>query len=71
LRAQAKTGYGVSRGRAGELLLAGRDPTGYGGVAPGFGNQPNMELPVKPAVLGRNAAKLMSCIFVRSSFPSC
>jgi imidazolonepropionase-like amidohydrolase len=33
--------------KAGGLLLAGSDPTGYGGVLPGFGNQREIELLVK------------------------
>jgi imidazolonepropionase-like amidohydrolase len=32
---------------AGGLLMAGCDPTGYGGVAPGFGDQRNLELLVE------------------------
>jgi hypothetical protein len=32
---------------AGGLLMAGCDPTGYGGVVPGFGDQRNMELLVE------------------------
>ena len=33
--------------KAGGLLLAGEDPTGYGGVLPGFGNQREVELLVE------------------------
>ena len=33
--------------KAGGLLLAGCDPTGYGGVLPGFGDQRGMELLVE------------------------
>src|SRR6202012_2304553 len=33
--------------RAGGLLLAGCDPTGYGGILPGFGDQSGMELLVE------------------------
>ncbi|HEX5473451.1 MAG TPA: amidohydrolase family protein [Vicinamibacterales bacterium] len=33
--------------RAGGLLLAGTDPTGYGGVVPGFSNQRELELLVE------------------------
>jgi hypothetical protein len=33
--------------RAGGLLLAGEDPTGYGGVLPGFGDQREVELLVE------------------------
>ena len=33
--------------RAGGLLLAGPDPTGYGGVLPGFGNHREIELLVE------------------------
>lgn len=33
--------------KAGGLLLAGSDPTGYGGVLPGFGNQREVELLVQ------------------------
>jgi len=33
--------------KAGGLLLAGLDPTGYGGVLPGFGDQREVELPVE------------------------
>src|ERR1700734_4370458 len=32
---------------AGGLLMAGCDPTGYGGVVPGFGDQRNIELLVE------------------------
>ena len=32
---------------AGGLLIAGCDPTGYGGVVPGFGDQRNVELLVE------------------------
>ena len=32
---------------AGGLLTAGCDPTGYGGVVPGFGDQRNIELLVE------------------------
>jgi imidazolonepropionase-like amidohydrolase len=32
---------------AGGLLMAGCDPTGYGGVAPGFADQRNIELLVE------------------------
>jgi hypothetical protein len=32
---------------AGGLLIAGCDPTGYGGVVPGFGDQRNIELLVE------------------------
>jgi imidazolonepropionase-like amidohydrolase len=32
---------------AGGLLMAGCDPTGYGGVVPGFGDQRNVELLVE------------------------
>ncbi len=34
-------------GKAGGLLLAGLDPTGYGGVVPGFGDQREVELLVE------------------------
>jgi len=33
--------------RAGGLLIAGEDPTGYGGVLPGFGDQREVELLVE------------------------
>ena len=33
--------------KAGGLLLAGEDPTGYGGVLPGFGDQREVELLVE------------------------
>src|SRR5207302_9525923 len=33
--------------KAGGLLLAGEDPTGYGGVLPGFGDQREAELLVE------------------------
>src|SRR2546428_10612553 len=33
--------------KAGGLLLAGEDPTGYGGVLPGFGDQRQVELLVE------------------------
>jgi len=33
--------------KAGGLLLAGCDPTGYGGVVPGFGDQRGIELLVE------------------------
>jgi imidazolonepropionase-like amidohydrolase len=52
---------------AGGLLMAGCDPTGYGGVVPGFGDQRNLELlveagftPVEAIRIGSlNGAKYM------------
>jgi hypothetical protein len=42
--------------KAGGLLLAGFDPTGYGGILPGFGDQRGMEL------LGYDPAKLRASV---------
>jgi hypothetical protein len=39
--------FELSFARAGGLLLAGPDPTGYGGVLPGFGNHRELELLVE------------------------
>ena len=43
---------------AGGLLLAGPDPTGYGGVLPGFGNQRELELLVEAGFSPVEAIKI-------------
>ena len=44
--------------RAGGLLLAGLDPTGYGGVVPGFGDQREVELLVEAGFTSIEAVKI-------------
>jgi imidazolonepropionase-like amidohydrolase len=44
--------------RAGGLLLAGPDPTGYGGVLPGFGDQREVELLVEAGFTPVEAIKI-------------
>jgi len=44
--------------RAGGLLLAGLDPTGYGGVVPGFGDQREIELLVEAGFTSVEAIKI-------------
>ncbi len=44
--------------RAGGLLLAGPDPTGYGGVVPGFGDQREIELLVEAGFSPVEAVKI-------------
>ncbi|MGW8268682.1 MAG: amidohydrolase family protein [Longimicrobiales bacterium] len=44
--------------RAGGLLLAGPDPTGYGGVLPGFGNHREIELLVEAGLTPVEAIKV-------------
>ncbi len=44
--------------RAGGLLLAGLDPTGYGGVIPGFGDQREVELLVEAGFTPVEAIKI-------------
>ena len=44
--------------RAGGLLLAGLDPTGYGGVVPGFGDQREIELLVEAGFSPVEAIKI-------------
>jgi hypothetical protein len=44
--------------RAGGLLLAGPDPTGYGGVLPGYGNQREIELLVEAGFSPVEAIKI-------------
>ena len=44
--------------RAGGLLLAGPDPTGYGGVLPGFGDQREIELLVEAGFTPVEAIKI-------------
>jgi hypothetical protein len=44
--------------RAGGLLLAGPDPTGYGGVLPGFGDQREVELLVEAGFSPLEAIKI-------------
>jgi imidazolonepropionase-like amidohydrolase len=43
---------------AGGLLMAGCDPTGYGGVVPGFGDQRNIELLVEAGFLPVEAIRI-------------
>ncbi len=44
--------------KAGGLLLAGLDPTGYGGVVPGFGDQREVELLVEAGFTPMEAIKI-------------
>ena len=44
--------------KAGGLLLAGPDPTGYGGVVPGFGDQRGIELLVEAGFTPVEAVKI-------------
>jgi hypothetical protein len=44
--------------KAGGLLLAGPDPTGYGGVLPGFGDQREVELLVEAGFTPLEAIKI-------------
>jgi hypothetical protein len=44
--------------QAGGLLLAGPDPTGNGGVVPGFGDQPEIELLVEAGFTPLEAIKV-------------
>jgi imidazolonepropionase-like amidohydrolase len=44
--------------RAGGLLIAGPDPTGYGGVVPGFGDQREVELLVEAGFTPAEAIKI-------------
>ncbi len=44
--------------KAGGLLLAGLDPTGYGGVVPGFGDQREVELLVEAGFTPTEAIKI-------------
>jgi hypothetical protein len=44
--------------KAGGLLLAGLDPTGYGGVVPGFGDQREVELLVEAGFTPVEAIKI-------------
>ena len=44
--------------KAGGLLLAGLDPTGYGGVVPGFGDQREVELLVEAGFTPIEAIKI-------------
>ncbi len=46
--------------KAGGLLLAGLDPTGYGGVVPGFGDQREVELLVEAGFTPVEAIKIAS-----------
>jgi len=43
---------------AGGLLMAGCDPTGYGGVLPGFGDQRNLELLVEAGLTPLEAIRI-------------
>jgi len=43
---------------AGGLLMAGCDPTGYGGVVPGFGDQRNIELLVEAGFTPAEAIRI-------------
>jgi imidazolonepropionase-like amidohydrolase len=45
---------------AGGLLMAGCDPTGYGGVVPGFGDQRNVELLVEAGFTPLEAVRIAS-----------
>jgi imidazolonepropionase-like amidohydrolase len=45
---------------AGGLLMAGCDPTGYGGVVPGFGDQRNVELLVEAGFAPLEAIRIAS-----------
>jgi hypothetical protein len=45
---------------AGGLLMAGCDPTGYGGVVPGFGDQRNIELLVEAGFTPVQAIRIAS-----------
>ncbi len=45
---------------AGGLLMAGCDPTGYGGVVPGFGDQRNIELLVEAGFTPLEAIRIAS-----------
>jgi hypothetical protein len=45
---------------AGGLLMAGCDPTGYGGVVPGFGDQRNLELLVEAGFSPVEAIRIAS-----------
>ena len=45
---------------AGGLLMAGCDPTGYGGVVPGFGDQRNVELLVEAGFTPVEAIRIAS-----------
>jgi imidazolonepropionase-like amidohydrolase len=45
---------------AGGLLMAGCDPTGYGGVVPGFGDQRNVELLVEAGFTPLEAIRIAS-----------
>ncbi len=47
--------------KAGGLLLAGPDPTGYGGVLPGFGDQREIELLVEAGFTPVEAIKIATC----------
>jgi imidazolonepropionase-like amidohydrolase len=44
--------------KAGGLLIAGPDPTGYGGVLPGFGDQRELELLVEAGFTPLEAIKI-------------
>lgn len=44
--------------KAGGLLIAGPDPTGYGGVLPGFGDQREIELLVEAGFTAEEAIKI-------------
>jgi imidazolonepropionase-like amidohydrolase len=46
--------------RAGGLLMAGADPTGYGGAVPGFADQRNLELLVEAGFSAEEAVKIAS-----------
>jgi imidazolonepropionase-like amidohydrolase len=46
--------------KAGGLLIAGLDPTGYGGVVPGFGDQREIELLVEAGFTPLEAIKIAS-----------
>jgi imidazolonepropionase-like amidohydrolase len=52
--------FEVAFARAGGLLLAGPDPTGNGGVVPGFGDQREVELLVEAGLTPLEALKVAS-----------
>ncbi len=52
--------YEVAFFRAGGLLAAGSDPTGYGTVLPGFGDQRNYELFIEAGFTPEEAVQILS-----------
>jgi imidazolonepropionase-like amidohydrolase len=55
---QKEMEFELAFARAGGLLLAGPDPTGYGGVLPGFGDQREVELLVEAGFTPPEAIKI-------------